>query len=80
MVWRNFSGKPVNEPIGHIFDLVVRTYDRASGILLWEDSFEEIDRIEELGSAPETNAYPQAIPFWHPSAADGTTIYEAALR
>ncbi|GAB1723492.1 MAG: hypothetical protein GDA65_19235 [Nitrospira sp. CR1.1] len=79
VVWRNFSGKPVNEPIGHIFDLVVRTYDRASGILLWEDSFEEIDRIEELGSAPETNAYPQAIPFWHPAGANEADVYEAAL-
>ncbi len=74
------SVKPVNEPIGHIFDLVVRTYDRTSGILVWEDSFEELDRIEELDSQPETNAYPQAIPFWPRGAAEGSTIYKAALR
>lgn len=80
VVWRNFSGKPVNEPIGHIFDLVVRTYDRTSGILLWEDSFEETNRMEEPDSTPETNAYPQAIPFWHPAGADGTDMYEAAFR
>lgn len=74
------SVKPVNDTIGHIFDLVVRTYDRTSGILVWEDSFEELDRIEELDSQPETNAYPQAIPFWHPGSAEGSTIYKAALR
>ena len=74
------SVKPVNGPIEHIFDLVVRTYDRTSGMLVWEDSFEELDRIEELDSQPETNAYPQAIPFWHPGSAEGSTIYKAALR
>ena len=71
---------PVNEPIGHIFDLVVRTYDHASGILLWEDSFEEIDRLEEPDSEPETNAYPQAIPFWRPGVMNETALYKAALR
>jgi hypothetical protein len=77
VVWRNSSGKPVNEPIGHIFDLVVRTYDRTSGILLWEDSFEEINRMEEPDSTPETNAYPQAIPFWHPAGANETDMHQA---
>ena len=77
---RKCAVKPINEPIGHIFDLVVRTYDRSSGILLWEDSFEEIDRIEEPDSAPETNAYPQAIPFWHPAGTNETDIFETALR
>ncbi len=77
---RKCAMKPVNEPIGHIFDLVVRTYDRSSGILLWEDSFEEIDRIEEPDSAPETNAYPQAIPFWHPAGKNETDIFETASR
>lgn len=71
---------PVNEPIGHIFDLVVRTYDRTSGLLLWEDSFEEIDRIDESDSAPETSAYTQAIPFWHPGVADKTPMYKVTLR
>ncbi|MCW5800208.1 MAG: hypothetical protein LZF60_280034 [Nitrospira sp.] len=71
---------PVNEPIGHIFDLVVRTYDRTSGVLLWEDSFEEIERIDESDSEPETSAYPQAIPFWHRDVVGETTIYKAALR
>lgn len=74
------SVSPVNEPIGHIFDLVVRTYDRTSGLLLWEDSFEEIDRIDESDSAPETSAYTQAIPFWHPGVADKTPMYKVTLR
>lgn len=74
------SVKPIYEPIGHIFDLVVRTYDRTSGILLWEDSFEEIDHMEHRESPPETNAYPQAIPFWHPRNANETEVHEAALH
>lgn len=48
--------------ISHVFDLVVRTYDRGSGGLLWEDSFEHLDQIEESMGVPETNGYPQSIP------------------
>ncbi len=72
--------RPVNEPIGHIFDLVVRTYDRTSGKLLWEDSFEQLERIEEPAVVPETNAYPQAIPFWSSDGVSETEVYETALR
>ena len=72
--------KPVNNPIGHIFDLVVRTYDPTSGLLLWEDSFEQLDRIEEPATGPETKSYPQAIPFWNPAGVAGTEVHETALR
>lgn len=72
--------RPVNEPIGHIFDLVVRTYDRTSGKLLWEDSFEQLERIEEPTIVPETNAYPQAIPFWNFDGVSETEVYETRLR
>ena len=72
--------KPANEPIGHIFDLVVRTYDRTSGILLWENSFEQLDRIEEPATAPETNSHPQAIPFWNPDEVSGAGVYQTVLR
>ena len=72
--------RPVNEPIGHIFDLVVRTYDRTSGKLLWKDSFEQLERIEEPTILPETNAYPQAIPFWNFDGVSETEVYETRLR
>ncbi len=72
--------RSIHEPIGHMFDLVVRTYDRTSGTLLWEDSFEQLDRIEKPATEPETNAYPQAIPFWNPIDLVGSDTYRTALR
>ena len=71
---------PIHEPIGHIFDLVVRTYDRTSGTLLWEDSFEQLDRIEEPEGEPEMHAYPQAIPSWIPIGFEGARSHRTALR
>lgn len=71
--------RSVHEPIGHIFDLVVRTYDRTSGALLWEDSFEQLDRIEEPAIDPQT-AYPQAIPSWSPIGVEKVGSYRTALR
>jgi len=64
--------KPTTTSIAHIFDLLVRTYDHRSGVLLWEDSFEQLDQVEESSRVPETNSYPQAIPFWSPT--DGFTV------
>lgn len=55
--------RPVSDPIGHIFDLIVRTYDRMAGTLLWEDSFKQLDRIEEPGTESQDHAHPQAIPL-----------------
>ncbi len=79
--YRNRSVTAMGQPIGHIFDLVVRTYDRSSGILLWEDSFEEIDHSQDgADSEPETNGYPHAVPFWHPTRANEAGIYPAARR
>ena len=72
--------RPVGDPIGHIFDLVVRTYDRTSGTLLWEDSFEQLDRIEESPTEPELRAHPQAIPSWNLSAAPRHHAYQTKLR
>lgn len=70
----------VSDPIGHIFDLVVRTYDPTSGALLWEDSFEQLDRIEEPSTEPETNAYPQAIPSWNSTEVLDADVFQTALR
>jgi hypothetical protein len=39
------AGSAQIETIGHVFDLVVRTFDRASGRLLWQDSFEDTTGI-----------------------------------
>ena len=71
--------RPVSDPIGHIFDLVVRTYDPTSGTLLWEDSFEQLDRIEEPSTEPETNV-PIPRPF-HPGIPPlslGIEVHETA--
>lgn len=78
--FNGLSIKPVSDSIGHIFDLVVRTYDRTSGTLLWEDSFEKLDRIEEPVTEPETRAYPQAIPSWNPGATPGHDAYPTKTR
>lgn len=78
--FNSLSIKPVNDPIGHIFDLVVRTYDRTSGTLLWEDSFEQLDRIEEPVTEPETRAYPQAIPSWTPGTMPRHDTYQTRTR
>lgn len=73
--------KPVGDPIGHIFDLVVRTYDRVSGTLLWEDSFEQLDRIEDLPNGSEDHdAHPQAIPLWNMNGAERGSIYRTRTR
>lgn len=72
--------RPVSDPIGHIFDLVVRTYDRTTGMLLWEDSFEQLDRIEEPAAESQNHAHPQAIPLWNGTGAESTDAYQTALR
>ncbi len=72
--------RPIHEPIGHIFDLLVRTYDRSSGTLLWEDSFEQLDRIEEPEGEPEIHAYPQAIPSWIPLGSEGARSHRTVQR
>lgn len=74
------SVRPVSDPIGHIFDLVVRTYDRTTGTLLWEDSFEQLDRIEEPVTESQNHAHPQAIPLWNGIGAESTDAYQTALR
>lgn len=72
--------RPADDPIGHIFDLVVRTYDRGSGKLLWEDSFEQLDRIEEPAIDSENGTFPQAIPFWVPVGEELAEVYHTALH
>lgn len=75
------SVRRVGDPIGHVFDLVVRTYDRTSGTLLWEDSFEQLDRIEDQpNESGDNDAHPQAIPLWNSNGAERVSIYRTALR
>jgi hypothetical protein len=73
--------RSVGDPIGHVFDLIVRTYDRASGTLLWEDSFEELDRIEDQpNESGDHDAHPQAIPLWNTNGAERGSIYRTLSR
>ena len=51
------------ETIGHVFDLVVRTFDRTSGRLLWQDSFEDIDDLERREREGGRLLEPQTVPF-----------------
>ncbi len=53
------------EGIGHIFNLVVRTVDRASGRLLWQDSFEETDSIERGEREKGHRLNPRTAPRWN---------------
>ena len=50
------------ETIGHIFNLVVRTVDRASGRFLWQDSFEDTDFIERAERESGRRLEPQTAP------------------
>lgn len=72
--------KPTNNPIAHIFDLIVRTYDQRSGRLLWEDSFEQLDQIEESSGRPDTDSQPQSIPFRRSLDGSAATAFKAVLR
>lgn len=74
------SVRSIHESVDHIFDLSVRTYDRTTGTLLWQDSFEQLDRIEAPAAEPDTNAYPQAIPSWTSGGIGGGGSHRTALR
>lgn len=69
-----------NNEMSHVFELAVRTYDRGSGGLLWEDSFEQLDQVEESMRVPGTNRYPQSIPFWHTLEGSAANPLKAALQ
>lgn len=69
-----------NNEMSHVFELAVRTYDRGSGGLLWEDLFEQLDQVEESMGVPRTNRYPQSIPFWHPLEGSAADPLKAALQ
>jgi hypothetical protein len=51
------------ETIGHVFDLVIRTFDRASGRLLWQDSFEDMAAIAGAEREDGRLLEPRTIPF-----------------
>lgn len=72
--------RPIDEPKERIFDLIVRAYDRTTGTLLWEDSFDQLDRLEEPAVEPYSDAYPQAIPSWSPGAKGDGRSHQTALR
>ncbi|MBX3237892.1 MAG: PQQ-binding-like beta-propeller repeat protein [Nitrospiraceae bacterium] len=68
------------EPIGHVFDLVVKTYERASGKLLWQDSFEELDHIDEPTVEPDSEPHPQTLPLWNSTSPRGVESHQTSLR
>ena len=72
--------KPTDQPVQHIFGLSVRAYDRRTGTLLWEDSFEQLDPLEDSAVGPYSDAYPQAIPSWNPSATANEPSHQILLR
>jgi outer membrane protein assembly factor BamB len=72
--------RPTDQPVERIFDLSVRAYDRTSETLLWEDSFQQLDRLEDPAEKPSSDAYPQAIPSWSPSAMGNDKSHRMAWR
>lgn len=54
----------VEQSIGHVFDLVVLTFERLSGRLLWRDSFEELDQIDREVPERQSEVQPQTRPPW----------------
>jgi len=79
LIGNTYPGQ-TSTPIAHIFDLMVRTYDHRSGMLLWEDSFEQLDQVEEYPEAPEKNRIPQAIPFWSPTGGSASNVVRVTAR
>lgn len=72
--------KPTDQPKQQIFGLSVRAYDRTTGTLLWEDSFDQLEPLEDPAVEPHTDAYAQAIPSWNPSATGNEQSYQILLR
>ncbi len=64
IVFQQPSVSGVENSIGHVFDLVVFTFDRVSGRLLWRDSFEELDEFDSRGSERDSEVHPQTLPPW----------------
>ena len=72
--------RPTGQPLERIFGLSVRAYDRTTGTLLWEDSFEQLEPLEDSAVEPYTDAYPQVIPSWNPSATGNEQSHQILLR
>jgi hypothetical protein len=80
MLGERTGGVKVGEPIGHVFDLVVKTYERNSGKLLWQDSFEELAHIDEPLSESEGEPRPQVIPLWNTYGTAGVDMLRISAR
>lgn len=74
------SVRRADEPIAHVFDLVVKTYERTSGKLLWQDSFEELDHIGESAAESDSDPHPQALPLWNSRGPWDAGSYQTSLR
>ena len=70
----------VENSIGHVFDLVVLTFDRLSGRLLWRDSFEELDQIDRRESEQDSEVQPQALPPWGEVFSGTSTLHQTSTR
>jgi hypothetical protein len=70
----------INAPIGHTFDLVVKTYERNSGKLLWEDSFEELMHIDQPLNGSEPEPRPQVLPLWNSHGLPGGELFRISTR
>jgi hypothetical protein len=70
----------VENSIGHVFDLVVLTFDRISGRLLWRDSFEELDQIDRGEPERDSEAQPQTLPPWGGFLSGTSPLYQTSTR
>ena len=80
IVFQQPSVSGVENSIGHVFDLVVLTFDRLSGRLLWRDSFEELDQIDRRESEQDSEVQPQALPPWGEIFSRTSTLHQTSTR
>jgi len=74
------SVSAVENSIGHVFDLVVLTFDRVSGKLLWRDSFEELDQIDRGEPERDSEVQPQTLPPWGGILSGTSPLYQTSTR
>ena len=80
IVFQQPSVSAVENSIGHVFDLVVLTFDRVSGRLLWRDSFEELDQIDRGEPERDSEVQPQTLPPWGGFLSGTSPLYQTSTR
>ena len=78
IAFQRSSGSDVETSIEHVFNLVVLTFDRVSGRLLWRDSFEELDQIDRGKPERDSEVQPQTLPPWDGFLSGTSPLYQTS--